>query len=150
MCSIDLLDENLLKTTKYREGVKESLASELLPKVSLQFKWEPPSDDICSSSAAKYFSDQGYDVVEAEPEMSATEELSRRLASFSDLTTTGDAQEILEYLGMVALECSQVKDEYLNGYEYSGEMIRVKNTLTVTAKGFYTPEDVKDIINVIT
>lgn len=150
MCSIELLDENLLKTTQFREGVKDALASGLLPKVSLRFKWEPPAEDICSSSAAKYFSDQGYDVVEAGPEMAATEELSRRVASFSDLTTTGDTQDILEYLGMLALECSQTKDEYLNGYEYSGEMVRVKNTFTVTAKGFYTPEDVKDIVNGIT
>lgn len=144
------MEESLLKTTKSRDNVHASLASDLLPKITLQFKWEPPSDEICSSSAAKYFSDQGYEVVESRVTLNANEELSRRMASFADLTKEDvDTQEILEYLGMVALNCSQTKDEYLNSYEYPGEMVRVKNTLIVTAKGFYQPKNVQDIVNAI-
>ena len=76
------------------------------------------------------------------------EELSRRIASFSDLTT-GDTADILEHLGMLVLDCNLTKDEYLNSYEYSGEMVRVKNSLIVKGRGFYRQADVQEIINAI-
>lgn len=148
VCSVNLLDESLLKTTKYRETIHECFASALLPKIALQFKWQPPTEEICESSAAKYFSDKGYVVEERRTAIVANEELSRRLASFSDLIS-GDRQEMLEHLGMLVLDCSQAKDEYLNSYEYTGEMVRVKNTLIVRAKGFFKPADVQNILSAI-
>lgn len=68
--------------------------------------------------------------------------MSRRLPSFTDLT---ERQEIVEYLGMLALNCSQTSDEYLNSFEYAGEMVRVKNVLIVNAKGFFGAEDLQEI-----
>lgn len=147
VCSVNLLDEALLKTTRIQENVLTALSSALLPKVWLQFKWKPPAEDICQSSVAKYFSDLGYEVAETRATVSAKEELSRRLASFTDLTTDRDSQEIVEYLGVLALDCSQTVDEYLNSYQFSGEQVRVKNTLIVKAEGFYRPSDVQAILN---
>lgn len=148
VCSIDLLDENLLRTTRHREILHEALGSDLLPKVSLKFKWAPTTEEICDSSAAKYFSDQGYEVVESPAVVNLNEELSQRMASFADLTT-GDCTEMLEHVGMLALGCSQTTDEYLNSYSYSGEMVRVKNSLIVTARGFYQRTDVQEILDAI-
>lgn len=149
VCSVNLLDEALLKTTKIQENVFTALSSALLPKVCLQLKWEPPAEDICQSSVAKYFSDQGYEVAETNAKVSAKEELSRRLASFTDLTTDCDSQDIMEYLGILALDCSETVDEYLNSYQFSTEQIRVKNTLIVKAEGFYRPSDVQAILDAI-
>lgn len=144
VCSVNLLDESLSKTTKYREIVQESLASPLLPKISLQFKWEPPSEEICASSVAKYFDDRGFVVEDCAVQLKCHAELSRRLASFSDLKE--DTQEVLEYLGMLALDCTQSADEYLNSYEYSGDMLRVRSLLVIKAKGCFNAADLQGVI----
>lgn len=145
VCSINLLDDTLLKTTKNREIILNALGSEFLPPVTLSFKWVPAAEDICDSSAAKFFSDRGYAVNEIRANVKHNEELSRRVASFTDLLD-GDKEDMLEHLGMLALDCSQTADEYLNSYQYSGEMVRVKNTLVVRAKGMFIASDLQVIV----
>lgn len=72
------------------------------------------------------------------------EELSRRLASFSDLQE--DTQEALEYLGMVSLNCTQTSDEYFNSYEYSGDMLRVRSLLVIKARGCFNATDLQRVL----
>lgn len=143
VCSINLLEDGLAKKdTKYRQMVEESLRNPILPKITFQFKWEPPSGDICSSSVGKFFSD--HEVVVCPTEIKIRDELSRRLASFSNMESS---EEVLEYLGILSLNCTDTSDDFLTSYNYPGDMTRVRNVKVIQSKGFFTPTDLQTVID---
>lgn len=142
VCEIDLRDTALLTATNYRATIKHALTS--LPRLNMQLVWQPPQNNICPSSIAGYWTTLNYAVTPAKCASLLREELTMKVPTFDDLT---ESAEMLEYLGMLTMDCAQTADEYLSSYQYEGDTIRVKNVQVVKLKGFFTPDMVIKLLD---
>uniref|UniRef100_A0A1B0CBB8 Uncharacterized protein n=1 Tax=Lutzomyia longipalpis TaxID=7200 RepID=A0A1B0CBB8_LUTLO len=147
VCEINLRDGALLKDTTYRKNILKSLCSDLIPPMDIKISWTPPSARFCPSSVAKYFSDRKFSVelcptkkIQREvfpgriPEMIVAEEGN----AFSKEDFEDRVVDFLEFIGLLALNCSTSSDEYLSSYEYSGSMIETEKVTVIKWKGFFT------------
>lgn len=156
---IDLKSPDIATTTKYYARLQTALSKEALGRFKMRFVWEPPREKndtkaICPSSAAKYFSDLGYDVDLKQTECKTSVEYGLNvpiLGPDSDelVELNGKSEfyvspdELVEYAGMLAMSCNLESTEYLNTWSITGHTVAVGNAFVVRLKGMFTCNLVK-------
>lgn len=156
MVHIDLL--TLQPETKHFNRIRECLGRDCLGRFDLQISWTPPkAADICPSSVAKYFADLALAdqeiKVEVMPTLIKTHQeygLKVPLLNLNEQNRDDDKEycsgsELVEYMGMLALSCNTVEEEYLNSYDFCGERVEIGNAKVMHWSGFFTPGQVEAI-----
>ncbi|CAG9862731.1 unnamed protein product [Phyllotreta striolata] len=113
---IDLADEKLLSNKKKLRRLKSRL--KILKPFTVLLSWEPPKEDVCPSSIAKYFSEVGYNVKQCVPALHSHTANVRIPGIQFPAVDKLDVSTFVEWLGMVSLSCDLEQDEqqYLSSY----------------------------------
>lgn len=137
---IDLLDLKL-DVTKLHNEVKE-----LCETQEVRFMWTPNTDDICSSSIAKYFSDTGLDVKLCRNQLINRTEYG---LLFPEITVDADESRFLdvsEYIGLIMLGC-RIEENDLSSYQIPSDCIDVGRGKILHCKGLITQDAIKTVFN---
>lgn len=124
-----------LKTFKQNTTVQDSLRK--LELFDLYITWEPPAEEVCPSSIAKYFSDRNINISVQSLEYKRMTPNVTEVPSIKDV----DTEEMVEWIGMLALGGDFKQPEpYISTYykpesEFSLQTTRVS---LLIVKGFIT------------
>lgn len=152
---LNLLDPNLSPDTKYYARVHSGLSNDALPRMDMRIVWQPPADSrACSSSVAKYFEEAGYRVRLVKTERRHHQESGLRvplLGRDDDVSSSAaasvpeffaSAADVVEYIGMLSLNCELEADEYLSGYRCLGRSAEVGYATVAQWRGLFTTDTV--------
>ncbi|XP_023028957.1 ribonuclease P protein subunit p40 isoform X2 [Leptinotarsa decemlineata] len=144
--TIDLAEDKLLHNKKKLAKLKSRLQS--FENFTVLVSWQPPTEDVCPSSIAKYLADSGYKVKECRPafnEKTVTCEIPSIDLSSID---RNEASEFAEWLGMVSLggSLSPDLDDYLSSYVAPSVSGRTETIKCLQWRGFFTSSDVSRLI----
>lgn len=130
---------------------KTRLQLSKLQNFDLLISWKPPSENVCPSSVAKYFHDLGYIVKLCSPTYRTHTEYSVKTPQIDlDNFDTNDSHELLEWLGMVALQgdlTSGSLDNFITTYEAPEPNITLGQVKVVHWKGFYTASQIESFLD---
>lgn len=154
MCMISVVKINL-KYEFFEPGKPnyEKLRQKLskLQNFDLLLNWQPPSEDVCPSSIAKYFHDLGYSVKLCSPtHLTHTEYCVKTPQIDLDNFDTKDSHEFLEWLGMIALQgdlTSGSSDSFITTYEAPEPTITLGQVRVLHCRGFYTATQVEKFVD---
>jgi Ribonuclease P 40kDa (Rpp40) subunit len=146
---IDLKSPDLCHGKKYFENTKKSLANPILKKFNLALTWHSPDASVCSSSVAKYFVDQGFEVELQTPKVKRRSERDVTVPMLGDPDdATRDFcafDEMVEFIGMSTLGCDRGRREATSTYQVYGETLVVGSMRVLTCKGMFTAELVEAV-----
>lgn len=123
---INLLQDKL-DLSKLREEFKNMLAD-----TSISFMWSPFANDVCPSSIAKYFFDNGYTVNLCKNTFVERSEYGLKFPSITDEFCFA---ELSEYVGMVLLGCN-VEESDFSSYRIPDDNVDVGRGKVIHCKGF--------------
>lgn len=118
----------------------------MFDSVPVVFLWTPNSEDLCSSSIAKYFSDAGRNVKQCRNKFSIKQEYGLKFPQLADGIDEDRLKEISEYVGMVMLGCN-IENNDLSSYCLPHDCIDVGKGKIIHCKGFITQDFVSRVIN---
>jgi len=147
---IDLRNSTLKEEKSFYKGTKKSL--ELLGKFTVILSWQPPDEDICPSSVAKFFNDLNYKVELCKPEFKTHIVYSVLAPKISN--TSIDKDEIvdfIEWLGMISVDedFSENVDDYVNSYEVPIPNSEMGQVRCLQWRGFYQSHQINGLLNFI-
>lgn len=158
---INLKNKDLKSTSKLYARIQTALNHETLSAFDIRLSWEPPKDPansqtICPSSVAKYFSDLGYEVELSQTETDMTQKYRLNIPLFGkdvDQPATGQIpefyatpHELVDYVGMLALDCSFAKQDCLNTWTIPGKSKHVETAMILKLTGFFTCELITNLM----
>lgn len=122
--------------------------------MDMRLLWQPPvGSAACPSSVAKYFADAGYTVRLVRTERRQHQEYSLRmpLLGMDDADSTAEEfhatpAALVEYIGMLALNCDLEADEYLSQYRCHGRDQVVGNATCVQWRGMFAASTVRRLL----
>lgn len=154
MCIISVVKINLkyklLEHGKpYYEKIRQKLSK--LQNFDMLFNWQPPSEDVCPSSIAKYFHDLGCNVKVCSPTYRTHTEYSVKTPQIDlDNFDTNDSHEFLEWLGMIALQgdlTNGKSDSFITTYETPEPSITLGQVRVLHWRGFYSATQVEAFVS---
>ncbi|XP_055608071.1 ribonuclease P protein subunit p40-like isoform X2 [Uranotaenia lowii] len=145
--------------TKEYSRIVDRLGADDLGRFDFRITWTPPesnegSSSICPSSVAKYFASEAEVQVELMPTaVKVHQECSLQVPEFSLRQDEGkeycSGDELIEYMGMLALSCDTDQEEYLNSYDFCGERIETGTAKVIHWKGFFTTVQVESVYQAV-
>ncbi|KAL0273930.1 UNVERIFIED_CONTAM: hypothetical protein PYX00_006490 [Menopon gallinae] len=144
MVTIDLNESHHPSTALYQRVLKQ-----LNEKKELCFDvicaWEPPTDKLCPSSIAKYFTDHGYQVRTCSMKFTHRQEYCVNMPAFEDCT---DAEVLTEWLGAFNLGCNIPEEpEYATTYHTPENCIQFGQVIYFEAVGLITVTRIKKLFS---
>lgn len=138
---IDLLDQ-ILDLTKLHNEVKD-----VLNDTSVIFTWLPNSEEVCPSSMANYFSDNGRSVKLCQNKFASRQQYGVKYPEMLEDVDEERFLQISEYIGMVLLGCELEESDY-NSYQLPKNCRDADRYLSVIhSKGFITQNIVRKVID---
>lgn len=155
-----MCNPELRNGTKYYERVKRALGHSHLTPFSFRINWDPPelsNPIICPSSVAKYFSDKGYKIKLGMTEMKQHQEYSLKMPLLGRDEPTPKNEdivefyvtphELIEYIGMLSLECNLVQSDFINSYQCPGRFMEIGSAKVLQFRGFFTYETITQLFS---
>ncbi|XP_059616935.1 uncharacterized protein LOC132261915 [Phlebotomus argentipes] len=136
-------DDALLRDTTKRRIIIRAL--ERLPVMDFQFSWTPTGKMICPSSVAQYFSNRGFTVNLCPTKRKENVVFPGRIPRMiikeqEEPKADFDVRvaEFLEFVGLLAMDCSTKDDEFLSSYTFSGSTENTSKVTVIKWKGMFT------------
>lgn len=131
--------------------------------MDMRIAWQPPADSqVCPSSVAKYFEEAGYRVRLVQTARRHHQESGLRvpLLGRDDDDAEGNgtngaataaeffasAADVVEYIGMLSLNCELEADAYLSGYRCVGRSAEVGYAAVGQWRGLFTTDTVRRLL----
>lgn len=131
------LFQDKLDLSKLSEELK------IFADTSINFTWLPFADNICSSSIAKYFFDNGHTVRVCKNKFVERFEYGLKFPSLTDEYCYADTSE---YVGMVLLGCN-VEETDFSSYRIPVDNVDVGRGKVIHCKGFIDQKTIQQVIS---
>lgn len=143
-CDLSLLVQNKQRRAKLQASL------ERLGNFNVIVNWEPPNEEICPSSVAKYFHNLGYKVEQCRPSFAEHTDFSVEMP-LVDIKNIGedDVHSFVEWLGMYSLQLHSnigCQDDFITTYEIPQPSFICDQLCYLQWTGFYTVTQVKKFI----
>lgn len=139
---MDLLKDRFEPGKKNYERTKICL--EKLKDINLLIYWEPPNEEICPSSIAKYFHDLDYCVKVCIPEFTVRTDYSVKVPDFEVENNNGD--DFVEWLGAFSVQANVdgSVDDYISTYETPTPFTEYGQVKFLQWRGFFAHQKIEE------
>lgn len=145
----DLKSEKFTSTKLYNRTLKA--LNERLRKFTVILAWDPPRNQICPSSIAKYFSVKGYTVWSCTPTLCNKTEYQVAVPIFREPPEEScEPHEVVEWLGMLALKADYKNgkpDSFTNTYQIPEPSAKFGQVKYFEWRGLFTKKQIEKLYN---
>lgn len=146
--TVNLKEDSLLVTESRLSKLKTKLKN--LGKSDVILTWEPPKDDICPSSIAKYFTDIGYSVKLCTPQFASNTIYSVKVPT-PDVHSIEESEihDFVEWLGMASLNAdleTNDSNNFVNSYLTPEPNIDIGQVKQLQWRGLYTVTQIQKLL----